>query len=290
MKLVERLDAYEKLVRLDKPIGTLLLLWPTLWALWWASHVRPDWTVVWMFVLGTVLMRSAGCAINDYADRSFDGQVRRTRDRPLAAGIIRPWEALAVAGVLCALAFLLVWQFNWLTIKLSFFALAITIVYPSSKRFFALPQAILGVAFGFGIPMAFAAQLDGLPALAWALFVANVFWAIAYDTVYAMVDREDDRKIGIRTSAILFGRFDVLAVMASYAAFLLTLTGVGLKFGVGPYYWLGIAGAGVLVIWQYRMIRSRNPDDCLRAFRHNSWIGAAVFAGILAHLRLPALY
>jgi 4-hydroxybenzoate polyprenyltransferase len=197
---------------------------------------------------------------------------------------------LAVAGVLSAVAFLLVLQFNWLTIKLSFFALAVTIVYPFSKRFFALPQAILGVAFGFGIPMAFAAQLDQVPNMAWWLLLANVFWAIAYDTEYAMVDREDDRKIGIRTSAILFGRFDVIAVMASYAAFLLTLAGIGLKFGVGWYYWLGLAASGVLVIWQYRMIRTRNPDDCFRAFRHNSWIGAAVFVGILAHFHLPALH
>ena len=290
MKLLARIDAYEKLVRLDKPIGSLLLIWPTLWALWWSSHGRPDWTVVWMFMLGAVLMRSAGCAINDYADRNFDGQVRRTRERPLAAGIIRPREALAVAGVLSALAFLLVWQFNWLTIKLSFFALAITIVYPFSKRFFSLPQAILGVAFGFGIPMAFAAHLDQIPTMAWWLLLANVFWAIAYDTEYAMVDREDDRKIGIRTSAILFGRFDVIAVMGSYAAFLLTLAGVGLKFGGGWYYWLGLAVAGVLVVWQYRMIRARNPDECFRAFRHNSWIGAVVFAGIVAHFRLPALH
>ena len=289
LKLAPRIDAYEKLIRLDKPIGTLLLLWPTLWALWWSSQGRPEWSTVWIFVLGTFLMRSAGCAINDFADRKFDGRVRRTRERPLAAGTIQPWEALMVAAIMAALAFLLVLQLNALTIQLSFVALAITILYPYTKRFFAMPQAILGVAFGFGIPMAFAAQQSVVPPLAWWALVANVFWAIAYDTEYAMVDREDDRKIGIRTSAILFGRFDVVAVMLSHFVFLAILTYVGVRLGGKAYFLCGVAAAAALAARHYWWIRNRDPEACFKAFRHNNWIGAAIFAGLLAHFHLPAL-
>jgi len=282
MTFVERLNAYEKLIRLDKPIGILLLLWPTLWALWISSRGRPDWVVVWIFVLGTALMRSAGCAINDYADRNYDGRVSRTRDRPLAAGSIRPGEALAVAAILASAAFALVLQLNPLTIKLSFAALAIAIVYPFTKRFFALPQAVLGVAFGFGIPMAFAAHNDYIPGIAWLMLLANVFWTVAYDTEYAMVDREDDRKIGIRTSALTFGRFDVAAVMLCHLLFLLTLLVVGWSFGLRNYYYAGLAVAAILAASQFTMIRGREPAACLRAFLHNNWVGAAVFAGIVA--------
>ena len=221
--LIERLNAYEKLIRLDKPIGILLLLWPTLWALWLSSRGRPDWSVVWIFVMGTVLMRSAGCAINDYADRDFDAGVARTRDRPLAAGRIKPIEALMVAVVLILASFALVVQLNPLTIKLSIVAVIVAAIYPFTKRFFAVPQAVLGLAFGFGIPMAFAAHTNQVPQAAWILLAANVFWAIAYDTEYAMVDREDDLKMGIRTSAITFGRLDVAAVMGSHALFLLIM-------------------------------------------------------------------
>lgn len=287
MSFAERLNAYEKLIRLDKPIGTLLLLWPTLWALWLSAFNRPDGRIVWIFVVGTVLMRSAGCAINDFADRNFDGHVSRTRERPLAAGTIHPWEALMVAAILSAIAFLLVLQLNALTIKLSFAALAIAIVYPFTKRFFVLPQAVLGVAFGFGIPMAYAAQTAHVPPQAWVLLAANVIWAIAYDTEYAMVDREDDAKIGIRTSAILFGGFDVAAVMTSLAAFLLVLAWVGHDRHLGPYFYAGLALAALLSAWQYFLIRERGPDGCLRAFRVNNWVGAAVFAGMLAHFHLP---
>jgi 4-hydroxybenzoate polyprenyltransferase len=282
MTLVERINAYEKLIRLDKPIGILLLLWPTLWALWLSSQGRPDWTVVWIFVMGTVLMRSAGCAINDYADRDFDGRVARTRDRPLATGQIKPAEALMVAVVLILVAFALVVQLNALTIKLSVVAVIIAAIYPFTKRFLAMPQAVLGLAFGFGIPMAFAAQLNQVPLGAWALLAANVFWAIAYDTEYAMVDREDDLKIGIRTSAITFGRHDVAAVMVCHALFLLIMVWVGRLFRPGWHFYLALGVAAFLVAIQFRTIRSRDPADCFRAFRQNNWIGAVIFAGIFA--------
>jgi 4-hydroxybenzoate polyprenyltransferase len=282
MTFAERLTAYEKLIRLDKPIGILLLLWPTLWALWLSSRGYPDWTIVWIFIMGTVLMRSAGCAINDYADRDFDAKVARTRDRPLAAGQIKPLEALIVAVALILASFALVLQLNRLTIKLSVVAVAIAAIYPFTKRFFAVPQAVLGVAFGFGIPMAFAAHTNNVPWGAWELLAANVFWAMAYDTEYAMVDREDDRKIGIRTSAITFGRHDVAAVMACHAIFLLIMIWIGRLFRPGWYFYLGLAVAASLVAVQYRMIRDRDPAGCFRAFRHNNWIGAAIFAGIFA--------
>ena len=284
--LAARLDAYEKLVRLDRPIGILLLLWPTLWGLWIAWRGMPDPLVLWLFVLGTVLMRSAGCAINDYWDRDIDPHVERTRGRPLPAGIIRPWEALAVSAALALAAFAIVLQFNRLTVALSFAALGLAAIYPLTKRFFSLPQAWLGVAFGFGIPMAFAARYGVVPPLAWALVGANVLWTLAYDTEYAMVDRDDDVKIGIRTSAIFFGRHDVVAVMAFYAAFLVAMAGIGawVRFGI-PYY-VGLAVAGAVAAHHYRLIRGRTRDGCFRAFVHNNWIGAAIFAGIVVD-RLP---
>ena len=277
---ISRVGAYARLVRLDKPIGSLLLLWPTLWALWLAGRGHPDPVVVLIFVLGTILMRSAGCAINDYADRDIDGHVARTRARPLAAGEIRPGEALAVAGTLSVLAFLLILGLNTLTRWLSVGAVLIAAIYPFTKRFFALPQAWLGVAFGFGIPMAYAALLDSVPAQAWALLAANVLWAIAYDTEYAMVDRDDDRRLGIHTSALLFGRFDVVAVMACYALTLITLVAVGVAAGAGPFYHVGIVVAAGIALHHYRLIAARTRDGCFRAFRHNNWFGAAVFAGI----------
>jgi len=282
MTFAERIDAYEKLIRLDKPIGILLLLWPTLWALWLSSRGHPDWSVVLIFVVGTVLMRSAGCAINDYADRDYDGRVARTRERPLAAGQIKPIEALMVAVMLILASFALVVQLNRLTIKLSVAAVVIAAIYPFTKRFFAVPQVVLGVAFGFGIPMAFAAHTGQVPWQAWVLLAANVFWAIAYDTEYAMVDREDDSKIGIRTSAITFGHYDVAAVMACHAVFLLIMLWIGRMFRPGWHFYLGLAVAAGLVAFQYRMIRDRDPDDCFRAFLHNNWIGVAIFAGIFA--------
>ncbi len=275
-----RLDAYEKLVRLDRPIGILLLLWPTLWALWLARGGVPAAVLLWIFILGTVVMRSAGCAINDFADRNFDSQVERTRNRPLATGAIRPWEALAIAAVLALAAFALIWRLNALTIKLSFAALAIAIVYPFLKRFFWMPQAWLGLAFGFGIPMAFAAQRGEVPPLAWALLGANILWTIAYDTEYAMVDRDDDVKLGLRTSAILFGKHDVAAVMGFHTLFIFTLAGIGLWQTYGPFYFAGVAIAAALVVMQYPLIRDRTREGCFKAFLRNNWIGAVVFAGI----------
>ena len=278
--MLSRLDAYEKLIRLDKPIGILLLLWPTLWGLWLAKRAVPDMAVLWLFVLGTVLMRSAGCAFNDFADRRFDAAVQRTRDRPLAAGLIRPWEAVAVAVALAVAAFAIVVQFNNLTIALSFAALAIAAIYPFTKRFFWMPQAWLGVAFGFGIPMAFAAQLGAIPPAGWALLGANVLWTIAYDTEYAMVDRDDDRKLGIRTAAILFGRFDVAAVMLCYALFLASMAAIGVWAAYGLFYYAGVAVAALVAAYHYTLIRRRSREGCFKAFLHNNWIGAAIFAGI----------
>ena len=280
MKLVQKLDAYERLMRLDKPIGILLLLWPTLWALWIAGRGHPNWVLVWIFVLGTVLMRSAGCVMNDLADRKFDAHVERTQKRPLVTGEVSTREALLLAAGLCLLAFGLVLFLNQRTILLSFAALFLAASYPFSKRFIAIPQAYLGIAFGFGILMAFAAQVDAVPRLAWLMLAANIFWAIAYDTEYAMVDREDDRKIGIRTSALLFGCFDVIAVMLCYAAMLAILIGVGMMtYRKWPYYF-GLVMAAGIVLYHHSLIRRREPARCFRAFLHNNWLGAAVFCGL----------
>jgi len=280
--LVARLDAYERLLRLDKPVGALLLLWPTLWGVWIASEGNPAWQVVWIFVLGTFVMRSAGCAVNDWADRGFDVHVKRTQERPLAASVIRPWEAIAIAVVLALGGLGLVLKLNRLALYYSFAAVAITLVYPFLKRFFWMPQAFLGLAFGFGIPMAFAAIRNEVPPLAWALVVANVFWTIAYDTEYAMVDRDDDIRIGMRTSAIFFGRLDVAAVMACYALFIATMGAIGRWQRFGGAYFAGLAAAGVIALAHYSFIRTRTRDGCFRAFRHNNWVGLAVFAGIVA--------
>lgn len=281
MRLAQRLDLYERLMRLDKPIGILLLAWPTLWALWISSAGQPNWMVVWIFMLGTVLMRSAGCVINDYADRDFDPHVERTKNRPMAAGLVSRKEALALFTALSLCAFLLILRLNKLTILLSFAALFLAASYPFTKRFLAIPQAYLGIAFGFGIPMAFAAQSSAVPAIAWLMLLANVCWAVAYDTEYAMVDREDDLKIGIRTSAITFGRYDVLAVLICYGATLAILAGIGAWLKLGLYYYLGLAVALGIAAYHYTLIRSREREKCFKAFIHNNWFGAAVFGGIL---------
>ncbi|MEY4208773.1 MAG: hypothetical protein RLZZ20_1925 [Pseudomonadota bacterium] len=275
-----RLMLYARLVRLDKPIGSLLLLWPTLSALWLASDGKPDAVLLLIFTLGTVLMRSAGCAINDFADRDFDRHVKRTADRPLTSGRIHAWEAVAVAAVLALLSFLLILPLNLLTKQLSVLAVLVAVSYPYFKRFFALPQAYLGIAFGFGIPMAYAAVLDHVPAEAWVLLLANIFWALAYDTEYAMVDRDDDLKIGIRTSAITFGRHDVLAVMLCYAMSLMLITAVGLNHGLSHGFLLGMLVAAGIAVYHWFLIRDRDRVRCFAAFRHNNWLGAAVFAGI----------
>jgi 4-hydroxybenzoate polyprenyltransferase len=282
----QRFDAYERLLRLDKPIGTLLLLWPTLWAVWLAARGMPSAALLAVFCVGTLLMRSAGCAVNDFFDREFDRHVERTRDRPLAAGEIRPAEALALAALLAAAAFALVLMLNRLALLLSFVALGIAITYPLTKRFFALPQLYLGVAFGFGIPMAYAAVQNRLPVECWVLLAANVCYAFAYDTEYAMVDREDDAKIGMRTSALTLGRYDVAGVMIAYAAMLALLAWVGVMARLGWAYYAGLAIAAGLMTYHYRLIRERSRAGCFKAFRHNNWVGAAVFAGIAAHYGL----
>ncbi|HEX9172263.1 MAG TPA: 4-hydroxybenzoate octaprenyltransferase [Telluria sp.] len=275
-----RLALYFRLVRADKPIGILLLLWPTLIALWLASDGRPDPFIVLIFTLGTALMRSAGCAINDYADRDFDKHVKRTAERPLTSGRITGSEALAVAGVLALLSFALVLPLNTLTKQLSVAAVIIAATYPYFKRFFAIPQAYLGIAFGFGIPMAFAAVQNQVPALAWWLLLANVFWAVAYDTEYAMVDRDDDLKIGIRTSAITFGRFDVAAVMLCYGTALAINLVCGWLLGLRGWFVAGIVVAAGMALYHYTLIRGRDRMRCFAAFRHNNWLGAALFAGV----------
>ena len=280
--VLRRIDAYERLVRLDKPIGILLLLWPTLWAVWIAARGWPPPGFVLIFVLGTVLMRSAGCAINDFADRKFDPHVERTKDRPLAAGEITPAEALAVGVFFALLAFCLVLFLNRFAIALSFVALAIAWSYPFAKRVFALPQAYLGIAFGFGIPMAFAAIQARLPWECWALLAANVFYAMGYDTEYAMVDRDDDRKLGIRTSALTLGRWDVATVLGCYGMTLVILAAIGYNLRYPWPYYAGLAVAAVLIVHHWRLIRGRRREDCFRAFRYSHWIGAAVFAGIAA--------
>jgi 4-hydroxybenzoate polyprenyltransferase len=277
---MNKLALYFRLVRADKPIGILLLLWPTLWALWMASSGKPDPMIVIIFVLGTALMRSAGCAINDYADRDFDKHVKRTVDRPLTSGRIKSWEAVMVAAVLAIVSFLLILPLNTLTKQLSVVAVIVAGSYPYFKRFFAIPQAYLGIAFGFGIPMAFAAVQGTVPAIAWWLLVANIFWAVAYDTEYAMVDRDDDIKIGMRTSAITFGRFDVAAVMLCYGVALSIDLVCGWLLGLRWWFVAGVVVAAGMALYHYALIRDRDRMRCFAAFRHNNWLGAAIFIGV----------
>ncbi len=277
---MNKLALYYRLIRLDKPIGIVLLLWPTLIALWIASGGPPDLQILLIFTLGTVLMRSAGCAINDYADRDIDRHVKRTAERPITSGKISGREAVAVAAVLAILAFLLILPLNTLTKQLSVAAVIIAGTYPYFKRFFAIPQAYLGIAFGFGIPMGFAAVLNNVPMLAWWLLLGNVFWAVAYDTEYAMVDRDDDLKIGIRTSAITFGRFDVAAVMLCYGFSLAIMLVCGWVVGLRYWFAAGVLVAACMALYHYRLIRGRDRMACFHAFRHNNWLGAALFAGV----------
>jgi 4-hydroxybenzoate polyprenyltransferase len=279
-RIMNKLALYFRLVRADKPIGILLLLWPTLWALWMASGGKPDPAIVVIFVLGTALMRSAGCAINDYADRDFDKHVKRTVDRPLTSGRIKGWEAVMVAVVLAIVSFLLILPLNTLTKQLSVVAVIVAGSYPYFKRFFAIPQAYLGIAFGFGIPMAFAAVQGTVPAIAWWLLLANIFWAVAYDTEYAMVDRDDDIKIGMRTSAITFGRFDVLAVMLCYGVALSIDLVCGWLLGLRWWFVAGVIVAAGMALYHYTLIRDRDRMRCFAAFRHNNWLGAALFIGV----------
>lgn len=282
MKPAQRLALWLDLVRWDRPAGWLLLLWPTLSALWVAAHGFPGWHLLAVFTLGTVLMRSAGCCLNDVADREFDRHVKRTAQRPVTAGRIGVKEALAVGAVLALLAFALVLTTNAAAIAWSFAALAIAVLYPYAKRVVSMPQAVLGVAFSFGIPMAFAAVQSRVPLLAWVLLLGNLFWVLAYDTEYAMVDRDDDLRIGIKTSAITLGRADVAVVLACYAAFLAIWLLALAPRDLGWPFGLGIAAAAAQAAWHWRLIRQRTREGCFKAFRLNHWVGFAVFAGIVA--------
>lgn len=286
MSFNDRLKAYAYLIRLDKPIGTLLLLWPTLWALWLASSGIPDFNILFIFVIGTFLMRSAGCAMNDYADRDFDLHVQRTQERPVTSGKISGKEAVAVAVGLALLAFLLIQPLNTFTQQLSVLALLVAFIYPFTKRFFAMPQAILGIAFGFGIPMAYAAILDFIPLEAWVLFVGNIFWAIAYDTAYAMVDREDDLRLGLRTSAITFGSYDVLAIAISYAILFLSQLWVAQLADLSNYFLVGWLMALGCAIYHMKLVSTRGREECFLAFRHNNWLGGFLFLGIVLGLSM----
>jgi len=286
MMSAERLMDYARLMRLHRPIGILLLLWPTLWALWIAAQGRPGLHILAVFVLGVVLMRSAGCVINDYADRDFDPHVERTRDRPIAAGRVTPREALVLFAALCLIAFALVLTLNRLTILLSFAGAFLAATYPFVKRFTHLPQFYLGAAFGWGIPMAFAAQTGGIPPVGWTLFAANVCWAVAYDTAYAMVDRDDDHKVGVKSTAILFGRHDRAMVFLFHVLTLSLLAYSGALAGLGLRYYAGLVAALGFVLYQQHLMRDRTRDGCFRAFLNNNWFGAAVFAGLMLNYSL----
>jgi 4-hydroxybenzoate polyprenyltransferase len=277
-----RLSLYLDLIRWDRPAGSCLLLWPTLSALWIAANGFPGWHLLLVFTAGTFLMRSAGCAVNDVADRDVDKHVKRTANRPVTSGAISSKAALLFGAVLALIAFGLVLTTNTATVLWSFAALVVTIFYPFTKRFFSMPQAVLGVAFSFGIPMAFAAVQGSVPMLAWWLLLGNGFWVLAYDTEYAMVDRDDDLKVGIKTSAITLGRFDVVGVMAFYAAYLVVWAGVGLHLKSGWPYFVGLVVAAMIAGWHSTLIRSRSREGCFRAFRLNHWLGLTVFAGVVA--------
>ncbi|MCS6944370.1 MAG: 4-hydroxybenzoate octaprenyltransferase [Sutterellaceae bacterium] len=282
----QKLNLYAQLARFDKPVGTFLLLWPTLAALWIAADGAPAPLLVAIFSLGTLLMRSAGCAINDVLDRNFDGHVKRTADRVIPTGRVRPLEGVAVAVVLAAAAGLLILPLNATTFYYALVALAVAVSYPLFKRFFPLPQAWLGIAFSFGIPMAFAAVQGQVPALGWLMFVGNLCWVIAYDTEYAMVDRDDDLKVGIRSAAIFFGGRDVAAVMLLYGVHLAVLVGVGRAVGAGWPFYAGLLAAALIALYHYTLIRNRSREGCFRAFRHNQWLGFAVFAGVVTDYAL----
>jgi len=278
--VISRFIQYAYLIRLHKPIGTVLLLWPTLWALWFASDGNPPVKHVIIFSLGTLLMRSAGCAVNDYADREFDKHVKRTEKRPLTSGKISGKETLLVAGFLALLAFLLVIQLNQMTILLSFFALFIAILYPFTKRFFSIPQAVLGIAFGFGIPMAYAAELNTVPWQSWLMLLGNIFWAIAYDTAYAMVDRDDDIRIGIKTSAITFGKYEVTAIVICYLMFFAIMAYLATLKELNIWFWIGWLGAVGCAVYHFFLVRTRDRMKCFAAFNHNNWLGAILFTGV----------
>ncbi|MCW2313232.1 4-hydroxybenzoate octaprenyltransferase [Rhodoferax antarcticus] len=279
--LQKKLGLYLDLIRWSRPAGWLLLLWPTLGALWVAAGGFPGWHLLSVFVLGTILMRSAGCCINDVADREFDKHVKRTAQRPVTSGAVSVKEALGVGAVLALLSFALVLTTNRLTVALSFAALAVTLIYPYAKRWVSMPQAVLGLAFGMGIPMAFAAVQGAVPPLAWLLFLGNLCWVLAYDTEYAMVDRDDDLKIGMKTSAITLGRWDVSAVLLFYLMYIGFWALALIPYALGAIYLVAIGVALAQVAWHYTLIRQRTREGCFKAFRLNHWLGFTVFAGVV---------
>lgn len=286
MSADSKFQALLQLIRFDKPIGTLLLLWPTLWALWIAADGVPDWNLLLIFALGTFLMRSAGCVINDLADRHWDGEVDRTSQRPLVTGAVTAKEARLLFIGLLAVAFALVLLTNPLTIKLSFAAVALASTYPFMKRYTHLPQVALGAAFSWSIPMAFAAQTGELPADLWLIYLANLLWTMAYDTKYAMVDREDDLKVGIKSTAILFGQYDRIIIGLLQSAFLVLMYLAGTRFGLGTPYYLGLVAAAALCVYHQYLIRDRSPAACFEAFLHNNWVGAVIFVGLVLNFAL----
>lgn len=276
----DRLRIYWRLMRFDRPIGTLLLLWPALWALWIAGQGKPRPVVLAVIVLGVVLMRAAGCVINDYADRDFDPHVERTRSRPIASGMVTPGEALKLFVALCLIAFTAVLLLNPLTIALSIPGALLAASYPFMKRYTYLPQAYLGIAFGWAVPMSFAAQTNSIPPIAWELYLATILWALIYDTMYAMVDRDDDWKIGVKSTAILFGDLDRVLIAMLQVFMLLVLFGIGRQLGLGPAYFAGLSLVAGLALFQQILIRRRTKPGCLRAFLNNQWVGAAIFSGL----------
>jgi len=282
-QIKKKLYYYALLMRMNRPIGVYLLLWPTVWALWIAGEGNPDTGVTLVFVLGVVLMRSAGCVINDYADRDFDPHVSRTRNRPIAAGNVKPREALLLFVMLCLVAFTLVLTMNWLTVGLSVGGVLLAAIYPFMKRYTYLPQVFLGLAFGWAIPMAFAAQTGEVPVIAWLLLTATVLWATAYDSMYAMVDVEDDLRIGVKSTVILFGDADKMIIGSMQVMFLITMVIVGNKLELGLYYFAGLLAAALLVVYQQFLIRHRDPDGCFKAFLNNHWFGAVIFVGLVLH-------
>ena len=277
----ENINDYLKLARIDKPIGVFLVLWPTLWALWLAAEGLPSLDVLVIFVAGCFLMRSAGCVINDYADRKIDGDVERTKERPIVTGKISPKNALIFFAALCLMAFLLVLQTNELTIYLSFGALALASAYPFMKRYTYLPQVVLGAAFAWSVPMAYAAQLNELPTVIWLIYTATVLWTVAYDTMYAMVDREDDLKIGVKSTAILFGHADRAIIACLQVMTILCLSMIGEQLKLGQFYFLGLLSASILFIYQQHLIRHRYREECFKAFLNNNWVGLVIFVGIV---------
>jgi 4-hydroxybenzoate polyprenyltransferase len=279
--IFNRFTPYIQLMRLHRPIGIFLLLWPTLWALWIAAHGLPNIKVLIIFILGTIVMRSAGCVINDYADRNFDGLVERTKQRPLAIGALTSRAAIILFISLIVIALILVLQLNWLTIKLSVIGLLLAIIYPFTKRFFQAPQLVLGVTFAWSVPMAFAAQTNTVPAIAWLVFIIALLWPIAYDTLYAMVDIKDDQKIGIKSTAILFGRYDRFWIAITQLLILLLLLGVGVMLQLKNVYFLSLGIGLLLFVYQHYLIKDREPQKCFRAFLNNNWFGLIILLGIV---------